>query len=62
MTTRIWLRNNLFKILIFNLLMLGIFAGSLPAEIVIKIGTIVPMRSPWMDELRKMDVEWRRIT
>jgi len=40
----------------------ALLAGHLQAAVVVKIGTIVPLRSPWMDELRKMDVEWRRIT
>lgn len=53
---------NLFKFIILSLSMFAVLAGSLHAATVIKIGTIVPLRSPWMDELRKMDVEWRRIT
>lgn len=51
-----------FKFVFFSVLALALLAWHLQAATVIKIGTIVPLRSPWMDELRKMDVEWRRIT
>lgn len=50
------------KFIVLTIAAAVILAGHLQAATVIKIGTIVPLRSPWMDELRKMDVEWRRIT
>lgn len=38
------------------------FSALLTAAQTIKIGTIVPLRSPWVKELKKLDLEWRRIT
>ena len=37
------------------------FTNSVHA-LVIKLGTIAPLRSPWVDEIRNLDQEWRKIT
>jgi TRAP-type C4-dicarboxylate transport system substrate-binding protein len=38
-----------------------ILTGCLQA-LIIKIGTIAPLRSPWVKELKKLGVEWTKIT
>lgn len=43
-------------------IMLIAFTARLTAAVTIKIGTIVPLRSPWVKELKKLDLEWRKIT
>lgn len=54
-------RTNPLKFIFSTLLVLMFLAGHLQA-LTIKIGSIVPLRSPWIKELRKLDLEWRRIT
>jgi TRAP-type C4-dicarboxylate transport system substrate-binding protein len=41
--------------------MMMILADCLQA-LTIKIGTIAPLRSPWVKELKKLGVEWKKIT
>ncbi len=47
-----------------GLILVGaVFTGTMQAEeVTIKLGTIAPLRSPWVDELKKLDLEWRKIT
>ncbi|MCP4148449.1 MAG: C4-dicarboxylate ABC transporter substrate-binding protein [bacterium] len=47
--------------LCLSMLMLILFMGHLHA-LTIKIGTIVPLRSPWIKELKKLGAEWGKIT
>lgn len=54
-------RKKPLKLILSSLLALMFLAGHLQA-LTIKIGSIVPLRSPWVKELRKLDLEWRRIT
>ncbi len=49
------------KFIFFSLIVMMIFTDCLPA-LTIKIGTIAPLRSPWVKELKKVGVEWARIT
>lgn len=32
------------------------------SALTIKLGTIAPLRSPWVDEIKNLDMEWRKIT
>jgi TRAP-type C4-dicarboxylate transport system substrate-binding protein len=49
------------KIIFLSLFLMAIAAHSLRA-VVIKLGTIVPERSPWVKELKKLGREWGKIT
>ncbi len=49
------------KFLLCTLICMALLAGSLEA-IVIRIGTIVPLRSPWVKELKRLNLEWIKIT
>lgn len=49
------------KIIFLSLFVLAIAASSLQA-VTIKLGTIAPERSPWVKELKLLDLEWRKIT
>lgn len=48
--------------LIFSTLLAFMFLAPHLQALTIKIGSIVPLRSPWIKELRKLDLEWRKIT
>ena len=39
-----------------------IFLSQLAAAVTIKIGTIAPMRSPWVKELKKLGQQWKKMT
>ncbi|UCH97219.1 MAG: TRAP transporter substrate-binding protein DctP, partial [Candidatus Aminicenantes bacterium] len=49
------------KFIFFSLIMIMVLTNFLEA-LTIKIGTIVPLRSPWVKELKKLGVEWGKIT
>jgi TRAP-type C4-dicarboxylate transport system substrate-binding protein len=49
------------KFILLSIIMMMILADCLQA-LIIKIGTIAPLRSPWVKELKKMGVEWKKIT
>ena len=49
------------KFVIIYLAMLMFFVGQAHA-MTIKIGTIAPLRSPWVKELKKLGIEWNKIT
>jgi len=49
------------KFVFLSLIMIMILTDCLQA-LTIKIGTIAPLRSPWVKELKKMGVEWTKIT
>ncbi len=55
------MRINKLKIILISLLTLIFFAGHVHA-LTIKIGTIVPLRSPWVKELKKLGLEWSKVT
>ncbi|MGE5343850.1 MAG: TRAP transporter substrate-binding protein DctP [Candidatus Omnitrophota bacterium] len=48
------------KFIVLLIIMLAL-ANAVQA-VVIKMGTIAPLRSPWVDEIRALDQEWRKIT
>ena len=50
------------KFLFFSLIMIMVLSHGLQAELTIKIGTIAPLRSPWVTVLKKLGVEWSKIT
>jgi TRAP-type C4-dicarboxylate transport system substrate-binding protein len=50
-----------FKFIVLAVLMVMVLAGQLQG-LTIKIGTVAPMRSPWIKELRRLGVEWSKIT
>ncbi len=50
------------KFILFSLIVMMILTDCLQAVLTIKIGTIAPLRSPWVKELKKVGVEWARIT
>lgn len=52
---------NRLKFFLISLLVLVFFTGHAYA-LTIKLGTIVPLRSPWVKELKKLGLEWSRIT
>jgi len=52
---------NRLKFFIISLLGVIFFTGHAHA-LTIKIGTIVPLRSPWVNELKKLGIEWGKIT
>ena len=49
------------KFIFFSLIMIMILTDCLQA-LTIKIGTIAPLRSPWVRELKKLGLEWTKIT
>jgi TRAP-type C4-dicarboxylate transport system substrate-binding protein len=49
------------KLIFLSLIMIMILTDCLQA-LTIKIGTIAPLRSPWVKELKMMGVEWAKIT
>jgi TRAP-type C4-dicarboxylate transport system substrate-binding protein len=49
------------KFIFLNVIMIMILTDCLQA-LTIKIGTIVPLRSPWVKELKKLGAEWKKIT
>ena len=55
------MRITVFKFIVLTVLAVTLLAGQLQG-LTIKIGTVAPMRSPWVKELRQMGVEWSKIT
>jgi TRAP-type transport system periplasmic protein len=49
------------KFVLLSLIMIMLLTDGLQA-LTIKIGTIAPLRSPWVRELKKLGVEWTKIT
>jgi TRAP-type C4-dicarboxylate transport system substrate-binding protein len=49
------------KFIFLSVIAIVILTDCLQA-VTIKIGTIVPLRSPWVKELKKLGVEWTKIT
>jgi TRAP-type transport system periplasmic protein len=50
------------KLIILSITILLLAIAIQVQAVVIKMGTIAPVRSPWVDELKKLDLEWRKIT
>ena len=55
------MRKNSIRSYILYFALFIFFIGNLRA-MTIKIGTVAPLRSPWIKELRKLGIEWGKIT
>lgn len=55
------MRKNSIRLYILCFVLFIFFIGNLRA-LTIKIGTVAPLRSPWIKELRKLGIEWGKIT
>ncbi|MCP5106423.1 MAG: hypothetical protein GY950_23770 [bacterium] len=56
------MKMNGFKIVLVSIIMLAVLSGGTLHALTIKIGSIAPLRSPWIKELKKLGIEYGKIT
>lgn len=59
---RTLLKTPLIALILLASLLLTPAAPVWGQKIIIKVGAIIPLRSPWMAELKKLNAEWMKIT
>ena len=55
------MKMRVFKFIVLTVMMVVVIPAQLRG-LTIKIGTVAPLRSPWVNELRRLGVEWSKIT